>query len=174
VHFVRQRQPSLVSAGRLRDDFYYRICERLIELPSLRARIVADPRELPLLVRAFAGKRAGPARAEALTEQVLRVLDTPELRDHPWPGNVRELRTCVSNVHTHGRYVPRSRIGAPAGDDGVARAIEGMPPMEEVKRRYAHHAMETTGDLAEAARVLCIDPKTLRRLLDMPAAAPPA
>jgi transcriptional regulator of acetoin/glycerol metabolism len=146
----------------MRDDFYYRICERLLQLPSLRARIDDNPYELFLLTYVFAVEIAGPARGAGLVEEVMRVLATPELRDHPWPGNVRELRACVSSVHTHGRYVPRSRVG----EEPWAREPEAFPTMEEMKRRHAHAAMEVTGDLMEAARLLGIDHKTLRRLLD--------
>jgi DNA-binding NtrC family response regulator len=143
-------------------------------VPSLRARIDDDPDELVVLVAAMALMRAGPARAPALFEKVLHVLATPELRDHPWPGNVRELQTCVSNVHTHGRYVPRSRIAAPAGEDGAApEEEEGILPLVVVKRRHALAALEATDDdVVEAARLLGIDPKTLRRLVDEPAPAP--
>jgi DNA-binding NtrC family response regulator len=49
-------------------------------------------------VRLFATAVAGPADAEHLIAEVLRIIEA-RLRSYPWSGNVRELKGCVSNVH---------------------------------------------------------------------------
>jgi DNA-binding NtrC family response regulator len=88
---------SLRSEGRMRHDFYYRLCSDVIRLPSLRERLDADPRELSLLVERIAYRILGEASPGVATD-TLRVIakDLPE--NYPWPGNVRELEQCVRSV----------------------------------------------------------------------------
>src|SRR5919197_340988 len=45
--------------GRFRDDFFYRLCSDVIEVPTRRQRIAESPAELPQLVRALATRVIG-------------------------------------------------------------------------------------------------------------------
>jgi hypothetical protein len=88
---------TLRLEGRMRHDFYYRLCSDVIRLPSLRERLDADPRELPLLVERIVRRTLGEESAGVVAD-TLRVIakDLPE--NYPWPGNVRELEQCVRSV----------------------------------------------------------------------------
>src|SRR5688572_25429966 len=77
---------ALRRDGRFREDFFYRLCSDVIEVPTLRQRIAESSGELELLVRLLVGRIAGAADAE-LVAKVLGALP----RGYPWPGNVREL-----------------------------------------------------------------------------------
>jgi DNA-binding NtrC family response regulator len=82
---------DLVTAGRFRQDLYYRINVINVELPSLRERIT----DIPLLARHFLAKTCEDAGRQ--------VRDfTPEaqaaLQRYRWPGNVRELQNIVERA----------------------------------------------------------------------------
>ena len=82
---------SMVTAGRFREDLYYRLKGIEIDLPPLRQR----PGDIPDLARFFllrvaeergtSGKQLTPGAIEAL-------------RRYPWPGNIRELENVVRSV----------------------------------------------------------------------------
>ncbi len=78
--------PSLVSAGRFREDLYYRLAGIELHLPALRER--SDRREL---IR-------GVLAAESAGEAVLSAEAERMLMEHPWPGNVRQLRHALRSA----------------------------------------------------------------------------
>ncbi len=90
---------ELVSAGKFREDFYYRIKVFDILMPSLMDR----KEDIPILCSAFMERfrRATGKAIKDVSEDVNHVF-----MDHCWPGNVRELEnamehafvTCQGNV----------------------------------------------------------------------------
>lgn len=80
---VSPRIAELRDNGRFPEDLYYRIGDRRINLPPLRAR----REDIPILVVHFLGKYAPQ---KTLTETAL-----DRLGDFSWPGNVRQLRNFV-------------------------------------------------------------------------------
>lgn len=82
---------ELVSAGRMREDFYHRIVVLTVMVPPLRERA----EDIPLLVSHFlkvAADRSGIA-VPNVSEQTLG-----EMLRHNWPGNVRELKNAVERM----------------------------------------------------------------------------
>ena len=77
---THQQIRELVSAGRFREDLYFRINGLTVRLPPLRKRTDFDALVSVLL------KELGGGRSPTLD---------PEVRDlfrrHPWPGNLRQL-----------------------------------------------------------------------------------
>ena len=153
-------QPSLLLGDRLREDFYHRISECVLQIPSLAERIQESPGELGLLVRVFAERKVGPAYADALTEETLRFLAT-ELPGYAWPGNVRELQGCVSNIMSHHVFLPRSVVAA----GGAARARPTEPRLPALARGHAEAAIAEAGGKLAAARLLGVNFRTLRKML---------
>ncbi|NVM20644.1 MAG: sigma 54-interacting transcriptional regulator [Desulfobacterales bacterium] len=78
-----------MKAGRLREDFYYRLNVIQLKLPPLRERIT----DVPLLADHF-------LRTYCLIEgKEITGFDTEALKlmmDYDWPGNVRELQNTVA------------------------------------------------------------------------------
>jgi PAS domain S-box-containing protein len=103
-----------MRAGRLREDFYYRLDVLPIKLPPLRERIA----DLPLLANHF-------LRTYCLIEgKEMTGFDTEAMRlmmDYDWPGNVRELENTVARCvvlasgNRIGIEVLRDRIRSQAG-----------------------------------------------------------
>jgi formate hydrogenlyase transcriptional activator len=82
---------TAVSAGKFRDDLFYRLNVFPIHVPSLRER--RD--DIPLLVEYLAeryAKRAGK-RIGHLKKRTLDILQA-----YDWPGNVRELQNVVERA----------------------------------------------------------------------------
>jgi transcriptional regulator with PAS, ATPase and Fis domain len=75
---------ELITSGRMRPDFFYRLNVLRIDLPPLRERL----EDLPLLVGKFLHDDAIARRCGA-TDVRPEVLD--RLCERPWRGNVREL-----------------------------------------------------------------------------------
>jgi len=78
--------------GRLRDDFFFRVSQRVIRLPPLRDRA----EDIPLLVLHFIrniNENSARSIKEEVSEMALRTLQS-----YSWPGNVRELNHLVERV----------------------------------------------------------------------------
>jgi DNA-binding NtrC family response regulator len=80
-----------VSAGRFREDLYYRLNVVRLPLPALRDR----RNEISELVRLLAAKHANSMRRDppTFTRDAMQVL-----MQYDWPGNVRELENLVMRL----------------------------------------------------------------------------
>ncbi len=81
-----------VSAGKFRQDLYYRVNVFPIRSPALRDRI----EDLPLLINILFRKLAGGSKLKSplrFDSEALRLLC-----NHPWPGNVRELENIIERL----------------------------------------------------------------------------
>jgi PAS domain S-box-containing protein len=156
-----------VSAGRFREDLFYRLNVFPIQLPPLRER----PEDIPLLAEAFArrfAQRLGQSIAPLTTACV------EQLRAYTWPGNVRELEnvieraviTAVAGRMNLSRALPEA--APPTAAECVAEGTDRIlsaPELEEVERRNYVRALEACGWRVSgeqgAARLLGMKPSTL-------------
>jgi DNA-binding NtrC family response regulator len=88
---------DILSGKVFRDDFYYRLCSDIIEVPPLRTRIKENPSELDDLLD-FTIQRMTGTHSEKLISKVKRIIDRQLGKHYQWPGNVRELEQCVRSV----------------------------------------------------------------------------
>jgi len=157
-----------MRAGRMRPDFYYRICSDLIETPSLRQQLAASPGDLVTLVQVIVADLVAGRDVESATAEVLRWIETSLGLDYAWPGNFRELEQCVRNVIVRGRYeAAGTAAGAPALAGDLASAVADMTlDAEELLRRYTTLVYFHTGSYVAAARKLGLDRRTVRARID--------
>ncbi|MGI9108124.1 MAG: sigma-54-dependent transcriptional regulator [Pyrinomonadaceae bacterium] len=156
-----------VSAGRFREDLFYRLNVIAVHLPPLRER----REDIPLLVRHFITRTA---REQGQTEKAIQPAAMSALINYRWPGNVRELQNAVERAFTlsgdeidSGSLPPRVQREAATGDQLSMRDPDGLrPTLAEIERR---HILETlisaNQDKARAANILGIDLSTLYRKL---------
>jgi len=172
-----------VTAGRFREDLFYRIAVFELEIPPLRDR-VEDIGQLAegILARLF------PMQGYGVTLDVLGVLE-----GYGWPGNVRELQNtlqrasvvCEDRMISIGDLPARIRRAVeapgPEGADlapapsGTSEAADsdlsnsepaGVRSLEELERHAILDALERTGgNRTEMARQLGIGRTTLYRKL---------
>src|ERR1700722_9405663 len=94
-----------ISAGRFREDLFYRLSVVPIKVPALRER----REDIPLLARHFMERGAEAARlpAREFGEDALAALQS-----YSWPGNVRQLRNVVDWLLIMAPGDPRESIHA--------------------------------------------------------------
>jgi two-component system nitrogen regulation response regulator NtrX len=83
--------PAEISAGRFRDDLYYRLNVVPIAVPPLRDR----REDIPLLVAHFAQLLSGQ---DGMAPRVFAQDAVDRLAAFDWPGNVRELRNTIERL----------------------------------------------------------------------------
>jgi transcriptional regulator with PAS, ATPase and Fis domain len=157
VGATNQPVEELRRRGRFRDDFYYRLCADIIRVPSLKERIEESEEELGALVGHFVEKIAGSAD-EGIAGRVLEVIEKRLGREYGWPGNVRELAQCIRRVILRGDYEPWT--GEPAGAGGE------MLTADALVRQYCRQVYERYGNYGQAARVLGLNWRTVKRYVE--------
>ena len=157
---------ELRREGRFRDDFFYRLCSDVIEMPSLRRRIADAPGELEQLVRLLVKRIAGTEDAE-LADRVLEALEASVPRDYAWPGNVRELEQAVRRILLTGRYAGDLVDASPSDEDALlARLRAGELTASELLGQYCALLYRRYGTYAEVAKRTGLDPRTSRKYVE--------
>ncbi len=155
---------ELRQQGRFRDDFFYRLCSDVIEVPTLRQRLAESPGELEQLVRLLLQDIADE-RAAVLLDTVMQALKTDLPPDYRWPGNVRELEQAVRRILLTGNYHPAS-LSSEGGDSEerlVTQMREGRLSADELLSAYCAMLHERLGSYAAVAERTGLDPRTSRK-----------
>ncbi|MFU8802489.1 MAG: sigma-54-dependent transcriptional regulator [Bradymonadaceae bacterium] len=158
---------ELREEGRFRDDFFYRLCSDVIEIPTLRQRLIEAPLELEGLVRHIVKGLVGKTLDEVV-EGVLETVERTLPDDYGWPGNVRELEQCVRRVIIRGDYEGDPGKGRAVGEsDALARAFEnGELEARELLSAYCKLLYERFGTYEEVGRRTGLDRRTVKRHID--------
>jgi two-component system response regulator HydG len=158
-----------VSAGKFREDLFYRLNVVTLNVPALRDR----HDDIPLLAQHFLEKYSVKNRktVKGFTPQAMDLLVKYE-----WPGNVRELENAIERAvilltgeHISEKELPLSILQNvdPPEEQLLSPAAAADPrPLEEVEREAILAALEAVGgNKSEAARRLGITRKTLHQKL---------
>ncbi len=155
-----------VSAGRFRQDLFYRLNVYPITIPPLRQR----REDIPLLVSHYA-REIGDRLSKTIHEVPAQVMH--EFTGYNWPGNVRELQNVIERaviISPDGVL----RLPEPLGQGTPSLAAENKTPNEstivstlnEAEREHIRRALEATGWRINgpkgAADMLKLHPSTLR------------
>jgi two-component system, NtrC family, response regulator PilR len=154
-----------ITAGRFREDLYYRLSVIPIHLPALRER----REDIPLLAREFLDRfsKSMNKKVEGIDAEAMRRLEVYE-----WPGNVRELENTIERavalesgsrisvealpdrIRNHfQQIIPHSG----ANGNGVIIPPEGLNLEEhirKVERSYLLAALERSGGVRTRAAEL--------------------
>ena len=153
-----------VSAGRFREDLFYRLNVVNLTLPALRER----PEDIPLLARYYLSIFGRKQRRPGLT---FSTVAQDAMLMHSWPGNLRELRNAVERaviLATRDILEPTDLglVSAAASDvDAGGRSARiGAPiSLDVVEREHIARVVAQSPSLEAAARTLDIDVTTLQR-----------
>ena len=153
-----------MRAGRIREDFFYRLCGDQVHTVALHEILASSPDEIIGSVHYICSKLFGPEGARELASRVVDTLREQVPQNYEWPGNFRELEQAVRNVIVRNEYVPVIR-----GKE--SNTIEAVYENTEVSlaqwsSTYARKAFENAGSYREAARRLQIDQRTLKKLVE--------
>lgn len=174
---------SLVAAGKLREDLYFRIGRPEVTLPPLRQR----PEELALLLQREV-RQVAPHLVLHLS-----FVETCLLR--PWPGNIRELlveaRSAIQAALMQEAPRVEARHLSPSAGTAFGSAAPAPPPppehreppreapsrarpLDDGERARIEQALARNGgNVAATARALGMHRTQLRRLLERHELAPP-
>ena len=149
------------SAGVFRRDLLRELAALELELPPLRSR----PRDILPLAWALAARfaRQRGATPPTFSPSARRLLVT-----WPWPANIRELRDAVERAMA---AVPGRVLGTDAFPEWMAARAADAPivgaqlTVQELEREHVTRVVAWASTVAEAARVLGMDPSTVRRKL---------
>jgi len=150
-----------VSAGRFREDLFFRIAVVTIEVPPLRER----PEDVEVLARLFARAHGAVELPDDLIAQ---------LRTHDWPGNARELRNAIAAYQALGEVPAKISQNRSLLDNALADLVDlGRPyadQKEELADRFTRIYLQallarTQFNQTTAAKVAGLDRTHLGRML---------
>ncbi len=148
-----------VTAGRFREDLYYRLAVYEVTVPPLRERTEDLPGLCAQLLSNIA--QAQGKGVKAIGEPVMR-----KLRAHTWPGNVRELDNVLryAAIRCKGSRVLKRDL--PPAMDLAPLSSESFPTLTEVEREHIQRALDLcNGNKKKAAELLGIHRNTLANKL---------
>lgn len=144
---------QLISAGKFREDLYYRLNVFSIFLPPLRERKT----DILLLADHFMlkyGRKHG---------KIIKRISTPAidmLMRYHWPGNVRELENCLERATLvcneqviHSYHLPPTLQTAESSDTRQNQSLDQT--VESYEKELIQDALKSTnGNKSKAARLL--------------------
>lgn len=165
VAATNRNLPEEITAGRFREDLFYRLSVFQIHLPPLRER-AGDVR---ILAKAFV-KDFSVRLARPVTEITPAFLEA--LEQQPWKGNIRELRNVIerSLIVCESERLDVADLPLDIQNTHYEQSDETTPgsfELSAMERRHIARVLEyTKGNKAEAARLLKIGLTTLYRKIE--------
>jgi len=156
---------QLRNEGKLRDDFFYRLCSDVITVPPLRQRIKEYPGELDLLLERTLERIIGK-RSPDLLNEVKKILKKDVGNDYSWPGNVRELEQAVRRILLTGSYSGDTREVPAVPYDSIIRGIDNETiDAQGVLSAYCSFLYERHRSYEEVARISGLDRRTVKKYI---------
>ena len=165
VAATNRNLPEEITAGRFREDLFYRLSVFQIRLPPLRER-AGDVR---ILAKAFV-KDFSVRLARPVTEITPAFLEA--LEQQPWKGNIRELRNVIerSLIVCESERLDVADLPLDIQNTHYEQSDETTPgsfELSAMERRHIARVLEyTKGNKTEAARLLKIGLTTLYRKIE--------
>ena len=157
---------DLREGGGFRDDFLYRLCSDVIEVPPLRLRLQEHPAELEQMVSLLVTRATG-ADAPDLTDVVVTSLRATLPDDYDWPGNVRELEQAVRRILLNGRYGGVTAVAGPSAEDTLAGEFrDARLTATELLSRYCRALYARMGSYEQVARHIELDRRTVKKYIE--------
>ena len=157
---------ELRGQGRMRDDFFYRLCSDIITVPPLQQRIQEDPGELDDLLAHTVQRLLGKPSPE-LSRMVRLVINQHLGADYAWPGNVRELEQCVRQVLLNQVYLGDQGSVAPDLSSQLIQGIQnGRIEAQSLLAGYCSLLYQRHGTYEAVARRANLDRRTVKRYVD--------
>jgi transcriptional regulator with GAF, ATPase, and Fis domain len=157
--------PTMVEAGRFREDLWFRLNVFPITVPSLRDRTS----DIPALVQYFVERKSAELKIGETPQLATGAID--DLRAYGWPGNVRELENLVERSMILHRGEPlrfddlgttlrtRTEMATPPADD---KALD----LDTVVSHHIRRVLDMTNGKIHgpggAGELLAVNPNTLR------------
>jgi transcriptional regulator with GAF, ATPase, and Fis domain len=151
-----------ITAGRFREDLYYRLNEVHVGLPALRER--GD--DIALIAHHLQKRfsKIYPGKASGFTPDALEAM-----RFYIWPGNVRQMENRIKKalVMSDGPLLTPGDLGFEGEADPEKRWVPLNDAKESFQQRYIKECLEAhEWNKAATARALDVDPRTIFRYIE--------
>lgn len=122
-----------MSAGKFREDLFYRLGGITLHVPSLRERV----EDIPLLAEHFLAR----GERDLGTARRLSPGAADLLRSYPWPGNVRQLENTIRRllVTAFEVEITRAEVEQIFGDQKLPETGVGIADGERLSASVARH-----------------------------------
>jgi two-component system NtrC family response regulator len=158
---THQNLKELATAGRFREDLYYRLSEIVITIPPLRNRIG----DTALLAHHFKNKFSAKEGRGSLnfSPDALAMIE-----GYPWPGNVREMENCIKRavIMADGSQITAEDLGLSSAQ------IEEEPiNLRQIREEAEYKAVvkalaRVDGNIVKASELLGVSRPTLYDLMN--------
>jgi two-component system NtrC family response regulator len=157
---THQNLKELASAGRFREDLYYRLSEIVITIPPLRNRIG----DTALLAHHFKNRFCSQEGRSSLSfsDDAMTMIEA-----HPWPGNVREMENIIKRavIMADGPQIVADDLGL-----GDSPATDEFMNLRQVRDEAEYKAIikalaRVDGNIVRAAELLGVSRPTLYDLM---------
>jgi hypothetical protein len=156
---------KLREKGEFRDDFYYRLCSDIIEVPPLRRRLAEDPGEIEEILVFIVRRILGQSSPE-IVQKVKDFLRKNQPEDYSWPGNVRELEQCVRRMLLKTGYTWHSPDNPEDAAGKIARKMErGTMTAGDLLSDYCRLLYDRLGTYEAVARTTQLDRRTVKKYI---------
>jgi len=155
-----------VKAGQFREDLFFRLNVVSTVLAPLRER----REDIPELLRHFLAKYRSRSKRQiqGFSEEAVNCV-----KAYDWPGNVRELEHAVECAIVLGasEWILPEDLPESIAEAEESAAVTGVgaglnEAVKRLKKQMIRDAMEQAeGNYSEAARILCMHPNNLHRLI---------
>ena len=157
---THQNLKELSSAGRFREDLYYRLSEIVITIPPLRNRVG----DTALLAHHFKNRFCSQEGRSSLnfSDDAMAMIEA-----HPWPGNVREMENIIKRavIMADGPQIMGEDLGL-----GDSPATDEFMNLRQVRDEAEYQAIikalaRVDGNIVRAAELLGVSRPTLYDLM---------
>lgn len=155
---------ELRREGSFRDDFYYRLCSDVINVPPLRLQLAEDSKTLDQLICYLLERILGCCDT-ALVGTICTSLASGLPNNYRWPGNVRELEQAVRRIILTGHYGGDLIAGAGEDADLQVLADEGTLNAQQLLSAYCRQLHRRFGTYEEVARRTNLDRRTVKKYI---------
>jgi DNA-binding NtrC family response regulator len=154
---------SLRKHDLFRQDFFYRLCSDMIEVPPLRRRLQEDPKELHQLIEYTLTRMLGEPAAE-LVAHVATCVRNSVGSGYSWPGNVRELEQAIRRILVTGQYTSDTPPRSASLREQLIAGIEAQSlNAETLLAGYCKVLYETNRNYEAVARKSNLDRRTVKK-----------
>jgi len=151
VSATNRRLDELVSAGKFREDLFYRLSVVPIRVPALRERLEDIAELVPYFLSEFCARNN--FRPRTIDPETIALLER-----YAWPGNVRELRNLVERmaILTTGDRITPEAIPLEIRSAPASRPATGLQEVRDAaERERIRQALDQTDwNVTAAARLL--------------------
>jgi DNA-binding NtrC family response regulator len=157
---TNQNLLSLIADQKFREDLYYRLNILPVHIKPLKQR----QNEIPLFIDYFAEKYSKELSKEKLMfdENCIK-----QLIHYDWPGNIRELENLIHQLSITAETGTITLKQLPSQFLNKVARPSSATSLQALEKSHIEAVLKSTGNnKTEAAKILGIDRKTLRKKLN--------